>query len=148
MSTPHASILQGDLQDQKTAGYQSALGVTRTEIIPLPGIRTQSGFTFEKVDVCFQTLGTLSPARYNAILVCGIAFLLWTYLFDRLPAGIAGLGTLAVPVIGITVSRFQFGEEIGFWEGWGIALILAGLALLSIIRLREARPADPVLGQD
>jgi drug/metabolite transporter (DMT)-like permease len=85
---------------------------------------------------------------YNAILVCGIAFLLWTYLFDRLPAGIAGLGTLAVPVIGITASRFWFGEEIGSWEGWGIVLILAGLALLSIIRLRESRPADPVLGQD
>jgi drug/metabolite transporter (DMT)-like permease len=90
----------------------------------------------------------IGSVLYNAVFVCGIAFLLWTYLFDRLPAGIAGLGTLAVPVIGITVSRFQFGEEIGFWEGWGIAFILAGLALLSIIRLREARPADPVLGQD
>jgi drug/metabolite transporter (DMT)-like permease len=90
----------------------------------------------------------IGSTLYNAVLVCGVAFLLWTYLFDRLPAGIAGLGTLAIPVIGITASRFQFGEEIGFWEGCGIALILAGLALLSIIRLRESRPADPVLGQE
>jgi len=85
---------------------------------------------------------------YNGILVCGIAFLLWTYIFDRLSAGIAGLGTLAVPVIGIAASRFLFGEEIGFWEGWGVALILAGLAVLSIMRLREPRPADPVPGPD
>ena len=89
----------------------------------------------------------LGSVLYNAVFVCGIAFLLWTYLFDRLRAGIAGLGTLAVSVIGITVSRFHLGEEIGFWEGWGIALILAGLALLSIIRLHDARPADPVLGR-
>jgi homoserine O-acetyltransferase len=46
------------------------LGVTRTETVTLPGLRTQSGFTFEQVDVSYQTLGTLSPARDNAILIC------------------------------------------------------------------------------
>jgi homoserine O-acetyltransferase len=46
------------------------LGVTRTETVTLPGLRTQSGFTFEQVDVVYQTLGTLSPARDNAILIC------------------------------------------------------------------------------
>ena len=59
------------------------------------------------------------------ILVCGVAFLLWTFVIDRLPAGVAGLGTLAVPVIGMTGSRLQLGEQIGFWEGWGIALVVA-----------------------
>jgi drug/metabolite transporter (DMT)-like permease len=85
---------------------------------------------------------------FNAVLVCGIAYLLWTYAIDRLPAGIVGLGSLAIPVIGVMASRFQLGEEIGFWEGWGIVLILAGLTLLSIIRLRESKPADPAVGQD
>jgi homoserine O-acetyltransferase len=33
-------------------------------------LRTQSGFTFEQVDVSYLTLGTLSPARDNAILIC------------------------------------------------------------------------------
>ncbi|MCE0497416.1 MAG: homoserine O-acetyltransferase [Methylacidiphilales bacterium] len=44
--------------------------MTRTETVTLSGIRTQSGFTFEQVEVNYQTLGTLSPARDNAILVC------------------------------------------------------------------------------
>jgi homoserine O-acetyltransferase len=44
--------------------------VTHTQTVALPGISTQSGFTVESVDVAFQTLGTLSPARDNAILVC------------------------------------------------------------------------------
>ena len=60
----------GDLQDQQPAAYQSALGVTHTEQATLPGFTTQSGFEFENVEVCFQTLGTLSPARDNVILVC------------------------------------------------------------------------------
>lgn len=70
MDPDQTSILQGDLQDQKTADYKSALGVTRTQIVSLPGFTTRSGRAFEKVDVSYQTLGTLSPAHDNAILVC------------------------------------------------------------------------------
>jgi len=70
MDADNNSILQGDLQDQKTTDYKSALGVTQTQIVSLPGFTTRSGRAFEKVDVSYQTLGTLSPARDNAILVC------------------------------------------------------------------------------
>jgi len=70
MAALPTNIVQGDLQDQTAADYQSPLGVTRTQTVTLPGIRTQSGFTFEQVDVAYQTLGTLSPARDNAILIC------------------------------------------------------------------------------
>ena len=70
MTVAQNSSAQGDLQDQKVAGYESPLGVTHLHTATLPGIRTQSGFEFEKVDVCYQTLGKLSPARDNAILVC------------------------------------------------------------------------------
>jgi len=70
MSAFDSTLFQGDLQDQKHSGHQSPLGVTRTETVTLSGIRTQSGFTFEQVDVSYQTLGVLSPARDNAILVC------------------------------------------------------------------------------
>jgi homoserine O-acetyltransferase len=70
MSASQTNIVRGDLQDQKVADYQSPLGVTRTETVTLPGLRTRSGFTFDRVDVSYQTLGTLSPARDNAILIC------------------------------------------------------------------------------
>jgi homoserine O-acetyltransferase len=70
MTVQQTNIAQGDLQDQKITNYQSPLGVTRTETVTLPGVRTQSGFTFDHVDVSYQTLGTLSPARDNAILIC------------------------------------------------------------------------------
>ena len=70
MTDAPANIARGDLQDQKIAGYQSPLGVTRTQTVTLRGVQTQSGFTFDQVEVSYQTLGTLSAERDNAILVC------------------------------------------------------------------------------
>jgi len=65
-----ASLPQGDLQDQITAGYQSPLGVAGTQSLALREVRLQSGFIFDQVQVCYQTLGKLSARRDNAILVC------------------------------------------------------------------------------
>jgi homoserine O-acetyltransferase len=70
MAVSPNSFAQGDLQDQKVAGYKSPLGVIHLHTVALPDFRTESGFTFEKIDVSYQTLGKLSPARDNAILVC------------------------------------------------------------------------------
>jgi homoserine O-acetyltransferase len=70
MNDAPSNIAQGDLQDQKIKGYQSPLGVTRTQTVALRGVQTQSGFTFDHVEVSYQTLGTLSARRDNAILVC------------------------------------------------------------------------------
>ena len=44
--------------------------MTRTQTVTLRGVQIQSGFTFDQVEVSYQTLGTLSPRRDNAILVC------------------------------------------------------------------------------
>ena len=70
MTDASTRIVQGDLQDQKIGSYQSLLGVTRTQTVAFPGVRTQSGFIFDQVEVSYQTLGTLAPRRDNAILVC------------------------------------------------------------------------------
>src|ERR1035438_1246687 len=70
MKETQLSVGESDLQDQKIQGYQSALGVTRTQNATLRAVQIQSGFTFDQVEVAYQTLGTLSAKRDNAILVC------------------------------------------------------------------------------
>jgi homoserine O-acetyltransferase len=70
MTDAAASLAQGDLQDQYIGDYRSPLGVTRTHMVTMDGVQMQSGFTFDKVEVSYQTLGTLSAQRDNAILVC------------------------------------------------------------------------------
>jgi drug/metabolite transporter (DMT)-like permease len=76
---------------------------------------------------------------YNTVLVCAFAFLLWTFVMKRLPAGVAGMGTLAVPVIGITASLIELGERPDIWETLGMILILAALTALTALRSRDNR---------
>ena len=64
------TLTDTDLQDQNLADYQSDLGLTRTQIVRLPGFRTESGFEFQEIEIAYMTVGELSANRDNAILVC------------------------------------------------------------------------------
>ena len=90
----------------------------------------------------------VSAVFYNAVLVCSIAFLLWTFIIKRLPAGVAGMGTLAVPVIGISASILELGERPDDFEALGMILILFALSILTLLRFRENRINGPVTGCD
>ena len=85
---------------------------------------------------------------YNAILVCALAFLLWTYIMKKMPAGVAGMGTLAVPVIGISASMLELDERPDAFEAWGMALLLTALFILALLRFRENRLNGTVTGFD
>lgn len=69
---------------------------------------------------------------YNIIPGTAIAMLLWLYILSRLPASIAGLGTLMNPVVGVFAAWLQLGEKPGLLEAIGIALILVALGCNSI----------------
>jgi drug/metabolite transporter (DMT)-like permease len=66
-------------------------------------------------------------------------WLLWFYVLQRLPAGIAGLSVMAVPAIGVAASRIQLNETPSSAEAIGMALIGASLAVLSWRALRQQR---------
>ena len=68
---------------------------------------------------------------YSAILATALAWTLWLFVLKNLPAGIAGLSTLAVPVCGVLFSWWLLGENPGSVEGSGIVLIVLALAVLS-----------------
>lgn len=90
----------------------------------------------------------MTAVFYNAVLVCALAFLLWTYIMKKLPAGVAGMGTLAVPVIGIVASMLELGERPDTFEAWGMALILAAITVLTLLRFRGNRLNGPAAGLD
>jgi drug/metabolite transporter (DMT)-like permease len=79
----------------------------------------------------------VTAIAYNAILVCALAFLLWTYIMNKLPAGVAGMGTMAVPVIGMTASILELGERMDVSETAGIFLILTALSILTWLKGRD-----------
>ena len=55
----------------------------------------------------------------------------WLFVLKNLPASIASLSTLAVPVCGVLFSWWLLGENPGTVEGSGIVLIVLALALVS-----------------
>jgi drug/metabolite transporter (DMT)-like permease len=93
---------------------------------------------------------TWSPPVWSGTFVAGLAFtvlagnclawILWLYILSTLPAGTAGLGMLLTPVIGITASWIQLGEQPGGVEGAGMLLIVSALLLTVVFEiLRERR---------
>jgi drug/metabolite transporter (DMT)-like permease len=85
---------------------------------------------------------------YTTLLSTAMAWLLWLYVLDRMPAGIAGLSMLAVPALAVLFSRIAYGERPGAAEVTGMVLIGASLALLSWLALRQHRAAAPELAQE
>ncbi|MEJ2167518.1 MAG: DMT family transporter [Desulfobacterales bacterium] len=76
---------------------------------------------------------------YNAIPGNAIAWLLWLYILHQLPAGLAGLGTLFIPVIGVLAGWAQLGEKPGLWEAAGMGLIVVALGLISLASWKANR---------
>ena len=81
-----------------------------------------------------------------AMLVCQLA---WYSIVRILPAAIAGISTLAIPVVGLLSSALLLGEPLGWRQG--LALLLVGAALAVVLVLpalarRRARALPPVVG--
>lgn len=75
---------------------------------------------------------------YNAVLSSGLAWLLWTFVVERLPANIAGLSSLVIPIAGIGFAWVLLGERPSTAEGAGIVLIGSALAIVGLRRTRRA----------
>ena len=69
---------------------------------------------------------------YSGILGGAVAWSLWFYALSRLPAGVASLGTLATPVVGVLAAWIQLGETPTLLEAVGMVLIIGALFLNAI----------------
>jgi len=92
------------------------------------------------------TAGFVWGLAYTVILANAVAWLLWLYALRTLSAGAAGLGTLAIPVVGVLAAWLQLGEVPTLVEGIGMILIIGALAILAARGLaagrRQPSPAD------
>lgn len=71
---------------------------------------------------------------YNAVLSSGLAWLMWSYVVERLPAEIAGLSSLAVPIAGVGLAWLLLGERPSLVEATGIALVALALIVVTLRR--------------
>lgn len=86
------------------------------------------GLVFEHTNWSLALGGTsIGALLYLAIFGSGIAFFLFMWLLQRLPASTVGLAPLTFPVIAIAAGAFFGGEHVSTRELVGSALVLIGL---------------------
>ena len=71
---------------------------------------------------------TLAALAYNGVIGVGLAHFLWWSIVGRLPTTTASLGTLLVPVVGVTASAVMLGERPPLTDIVGFALIFSAAA--------------------
>jgi drug/metabolite transporter (DMT)-like permease len=76
---------------------------------------------------------------YNIVFAGALAYVLWIFVLDVLPARDAGMGTLANPVVGVLAEWCILGEAPTLLSGLGMALIVAGLVVLALADRRVTR---------
>jgi len=109
------------------------------QLAPIPAAAWQIGlgcFPVAIVGLCIETthLDQLSMLGwwlliYSTLIQFCIAYVSWFAALARLPASVAAIGTMAVPVIGVVASAAALHEPLGVAQIVALAFTLAGVVL-------------------
>jgi drug/metabolite transporter (DMT)-like permease len=67
----------------------------------------------------------------SGVLALGVGYIAWFAALQRLPASLVTIGSLLVPVIGVSTSGILLGEPLGLRECIALALTLSGVVIAS-----------------
>ena len=106
---------------------------------PIPAAAWQIGigcFPVAIAGLLIETthLGAVTPTGwmllfYSTVIQFCIAYVCWFAALERLPASVAAIGTMAVPVIGVVASALALHEPLGIGQIAALGFTLAGVAL-------------------
>ena len=85
---------------------------------------------------------------YSIFLSGSLAWVLWLYALQRLPAGVASMASMLAPVIGVSAAWLQLGERPTPIELIGMLFIALALVTISAITIRKHQSVDPAQGQE
>jgi drug/metabolite transporter (DMT)-like permease len=87
------------------------------------------GFAFETTQIEKVTQLGWWLVAYGTVIQFCVAYVCWFAALARLPASVAAIGTMAVPVIGVVASAVTLGEPLGLTQIVALVLTLAGVVL-------------------
>jgi drug/metabolite transporter (DMT)-like permease len=115
-----AKKLPLNLPPLSAAAWQIGIGCLPVAIV---------GLLIEKPDVAaLSRLGWILMVYSTVIQFC-VAYVSWFAALARLPASVAAIGTMAVPVIGVVASALALHEPLGMGQIAALMFTLAGVAL-------------------
>jgi drug/metabolite transporter (DMT)-like permease len=120
VGTVLAKKLPLNLPPLTAAAWQIGIGCLPVAIV---------GSLIEKADVtALSNLGWILLVYSTVIQFC-VAYVSWFAALARLPASVAAIGTMAVPVIGVVASALALHEPLGPGQIAALVFTLAGVAL-------------------
>jgi drug/metabolite transporter (DMT)-like permease len=109
-----------DLPPVATAAWQIGIGCLPVAI---------AGFLVESSNFAGLTSNGWLLLVYSTVGQFCIAYVCWFAALARLPASVAAIGTMAVPVIGVVTSAMTLHEPLGIGQIAALLFTLAGVAL-------------------
>ena len=90
----------------------------------------------------------IGAVLFNVFLSGALAWLLWLYALQRLPAGVASMASMLAPVIGVLAAWIQLNEVPNTLELIGMLLVAVALVQISVMTMRKQKPVDCAQGQE
>jgi drug/metabolite transporter (DMT)-like permease len=90
----------------------------------------------------------IGASLFNIFLANGLGWWLWLYALQRLPAGVASMNSLLIPVVAVLAAWLQLDEIPSTTEAIGMAMIGTALALIAARGMRRHEAVEPAMGQD
>ena len=87
------------------------------------------GLLIEKSDMAGLSALDWLMFGYSTVVQFCVAYVAWFAALARLPASVAAIGTMAVPVIGVTASAIALHEPLGAGQIAALIFTLGGVAL-------------------
>jgi drug/metabolite transporter (DMT)-like permease len=109
-----------DLPPVATAAWQIGIGCLPVAI---------AGFLLENSNFAGLSSNGWLLLVYSTVGQFCIAYVCWFAALARLPASVAAIGTMAVPVIGVVTSSLTLHEPLGVGQIAALVFTLAGVAL-------------------
>jgi drug/metabolite transporter (DMT)-like permease len=103
-----------------SAAWQIGLGCLPVAMI---------GLAFEQPSFSALSEAGWACLVYMTFIQFCVAYVCWFAALERLPASVAAIGTMAVPVIGVVVSAIWLHEPLGIGQIAALILTLAGVVL-------------------
>ncbi len=120
LGTVLAKKLPIQLPPVTAASWQIGIGCLPVAIV---------GLAIETTDLDRVTATGWVLLFYSTVIQFCIAYVSWFAALARLPASVAAIGTMAVPVIGVVASAIALGEPLGPGQIAALVLTLAAVVL-------------------
>lgn len=103
-----------------TAAWQVGLGC---------GVLLLIGLVIEPAPGGALSLKAWGAVLYMTCIPLAVCYLTWFAALRRLPAGVAALGTMLAPAVGVLTGAALLGETVGIQQIAGLGLTLTGIVL-------------------